>query len=582
VTFVTVGIEHIRFYSASGGQQVSKINVEGVKEHSDGLRGSLASDLQNAEPTFSEENKHLLKFHGVYQQHDRDSRRGETHENYHQFMIRSKVPGGQLTAAQYLAHDRIAADYANGTLRITTRECFQLHGVIKGDLWQTIHELNAALVTTFGACGDVVRNVMACPAPSADPQRIAVQEYALKLNQALFPRTTAYHQIWVDGEAATEDKEIPDPLYGKTYLPRKFKIAIAYAGDNCVDVFTNDVGLVALFDNENQLVGFNILAGGGMGMTHNNTETFPRLADIIGFVRPDQVIEIVEGIVKIHRDLGNRENRKQARLKYILHEIGLEQFRAELQNRVSFALQSPQPMPPFAVYDHLGWHEQGDGHWYVGIPVESGRILDNDHTQLRTGLRTIIEEYDLPIRLTAQQNILLTNIKPEDRPTVEAMLIGYRIKTLEQISEVRRYALACPALPTCSLAITEAERVLPQLLDEFEALLNDIGIPDDTIVLRMTGCPNGCARPYMAEIGLVGRALNKYTLFLGGNFIGTRLAESFLDLVHFNDIIPTLRPILIHYRDTRLPEESFGDFVVRVGFTHLRELITPMETTHVH
>lgn len=557
---------------------MSKIDIEAVKAQSDGLRGTLSSELHDSDPTFSEANKQLLKFHGIYQQHDRDTRRGEAHDTrYHQFMIRSKVPGGQLSVAQYLAHDRIASQYANGTLRITTRECFQLHGVIKDDLWQTIHDLNTALVTTFGACGDVVRNVMACPAPSADPQRIVVQEYALKLSQALFPRTSAYHQIWVDGEAATEDKEVPDPLYGKTYLPRKFKIAIAYAGDNCVDVFTNDVGLVALFDNEKQLTGFNILAGGGMGMTHNNSETFPRLADLISFVSPDQVIEVVEAIVKIHRDLGNRENRKQARLKYILHEIGVERFRTELQMRVSFALQPPRSMPPFTVEDHLGWYEQGDSNWYLGIPVQSGRILDDDNTQLRTGLRTLIETYDLPVRLTAQQNILLTNIKPTDRIEIERILAQHQIKLVEAISPMRRYALACPALPTCSLAITEAERVLPELLEAFEALLEEIGISDAALALRMTGCPNGCARPYMGEVGLVGRSLNKYALFLGGNFSGTRLAEPFLDLVHFDEIVPTLRPILVHYRDARLPEETFGDFVIRVGFNRLREISNATE-----
>lgn len=551
-----------------------KVNSEAIKIESDELRGTLAEELRNTEPTFSAESQYLLKFHGIYEQHDRDTRRGEEQgERYHSFMIRSKVPAGQLTPAQYIAHDDLAQQYANQTLRITTRECFQFHGVIKNELWQTIHELNEALVTTFGACGDVVRNVIACPAPTANPQRLAVQAKAFELTQALFPRTTAYHQIWVDGEAVTEDKNIVDPIYGKTYLPRKFKIAIAYAGDNCVDVFTNDVGLVALFDANDTLMGFNLLAGGGMGMTHGNEETFPRLADIVGFIEPDQVEEAVRAVVGIHRDYGNRENRKNARLKYVIEKMGLAAFRDLLQERVTFRVNDPEPMPPFQVEDHLGWHEQGDGNLYLGLPVESGRIVDRDNYRLRTGIRKLVEEYNLPVRLTAQQNILLANIDPAVRPEIDFLLIEHQIRQVEQLSGIRRFALACPALPTCSLAITEAERALPELLEQFEGLLDELGLTNDEIVLRMTGCPNGCARPHMAEIALVGRALNKYSLYLGGSFEGTRLAEAFKDIVPFNEVVPTLRPILQAYQKDRQPYEHFGDFVTRLGLDSLRQLV---------
>lgn len=548
-----------------------KESAESIKANSGGLRGTLPVELANAEDHFSGAAKALLKFHGIYEQHDRDKRRQKDYS----FMIRTKVPGGQLTAEQYLTHDRLASQYANDTLRITTRQCFQFHGVLKGDLRETLLTLNQAFVTTLGACGDIVRNVMACPAPTRDPQRQAVQDFALHLSDALFPRTSAYHQIWVDGEQMIEDKVVEEPLYGPTYLPRKFKIAVAYPGDNCVDIYTNDVGLVAIFDDDNALVGFNVLAGGGMGITHNTEETIARLADLVGFVTVEQAVDTVKAIVTIHRDFGDRENRKHARLKYILHDRGLAWFQTELQNRVSFPVQPARPMPEFQVDDHMGWHEQDEGVWYLGLPVENGRVLDRGDYRLRSGLRAIIERFNLPIRLTAQQSILLTGIADEHRAEVEAMLDEYGIRQIEQFSGVRRYGLACPALPTCGLAITEAERALPAVIDEFEAALQELGIPDEAINVRMTGCPNGCARPYVAEIGFVGRSLNKYTLFLGGSANGTRLAQPFLDLVHINDLIPTLRPLLAYYRDARQPGESFGDFVTRAGFDALRPLVTP-------
>lgn len=478
-----------------------------------------------------------------------------------------------MTAEQYLVHDRIASEYANSTLRITTRQDFQFHGVVKGDLQDTIRAMNGALVTTLGACGDIVRNVMACPAPTADPQRRAVQDFAVHLSDALFPRTTAYHQIWLNGEALVDEQEVYDPLYGKTYLPRKFKIAIAFPGDNCVDVFTNDVGLVALFEDDGTLAGFNLLAGGGMGMTHNNDATYARLADVVAFIRPEQVLATVTAIVGIHRDYGDRVDRKHARLKYILQECGLEWFRHELQTRLNFVLQNSRPMPTFEAPDHLGWNEQGDGRWYLGIHVENGRIVDRGTYRLRSGLRAIIGRFGLAVRLTPQQNILLTDIADQDRAAIDALLAEYQIRTVGQISAVRRNSLACPALPTCGLAISEAERALPGVIDWFEELLAELNIPDEAISVRMTGCPNGCARPYVAEIAFVGRSLNKYTIFLGGSFVGTRLAEPFLDLVHIDDLIPTLRPILTLYRDTRWVAELFGDFCHRIGIDKLRGLV---------
>jgi sulfite reductase (ferredoxin) len=548
---------------------MSKANVEQVKAESHGLRGALEAELQNSDAFLSEAGQVLIKFHGSYQQQDRDTRKGGTKD--YSFMIRSKLPGGQLTAAQYLVHDDIASAYGNETLRITTRQGIQFHGVIKSDLRNTIRQLNHALVTTFGACGDVVRNVMACPAPTADPQRRIVQDYATIMSNELLPRTKAYHQIWVDGQELIDDEEPEDNLYGKTYLPRKFKMAIAFPGDNCVDIYTNDVGLVALFDDAQQLIGFNILAGGGMGTTHNNEETFARLADVIGFVTPDQALEAVKAIVTIHRDFGDRTNRKHARLKYILHDRGVAWFREELQRRVPFAVQDARPMPEFAVLDHLGWQEQGDGKLYLGVPIENGRIADRGAYRLRTGLRAIIAQFDLPVRLTAQQNLLLADIRPEDRPAIEALLSEYGIILLEQISGVRRLGLACPALPTCGLAITEAERALPGVLDEIEDDLEALGLPDAPITIRMTGCPNGCARPFVSEVAFVGRSLNKYMIYLGGAANGTRLARPFIDLIPLGQLAPTLRPLFEYYRDARTDGETFGDFADRIGFDALRE-----------
>jgi len=544
---------------------MSNLNVEQIKLESHGLRGTLPEDLENSDAFLSEAGKILIKFHGSYEQVDRDTRKAG---KQYQFMVRSKLPGGKLTAAQYLAHDDIAGNYGNGSLRITTRQGIQFHGVIKGDLRNTIRSLNHTFVTTFGACGDVVRNVMACPAPTSDPQRLAVQAFASEISAAVLPKTKAYHQLWIDGEAIVDDVE--DELYGQTYLPRKFKIGIAYAGDNCVDIFTNDAGLIALFDDAKQLIGFNVVAGGGMGITHTNEETFARLADVVGFVTPEQALDTIKAIVTVHRDFGDRTNRKHARLKYVLQEWGLEKFREELQSRLPFPLQAAKPMPAFEAPDHLGWNEQGDGVWYIGLPVESGRIVDLGTKRLRSGLREVISRFNLSVRLTAQQNILLADVREQDREAVSNLLNEYGITRVEDISGVRRNSLACPALPTCSLALTEAERALPHVLEDIEGTLDEVGLGQEPIVLRMTGCPNGCARPYVAELALVGRSINKYVIYLGGNAVGTRLARPFMDLVPIDKLSLTLKPIFERFRDERTTGEAFGDYCDRVGFDSLK------------
>jgi sulfite reductase (ferredoxin) len=548
---------------------MSKLNVEQVKVESQGLRGPLADDLENADAFLSEAGKVLIKFHGSYEQTNRD-KRGAAAKEY-QFMVRSKLPGGRLTAAQYLAHDDIATQFGNSTLRITTRQGFQFHGVVKGHLRDTIRSLNHALVTTFGACGDVVRNVMCCPAPSDNPQRQVVQDIADRLSAETLPKTKAYHQIWVDGEAIVADEE--DPLYGATYLPRKFKAAIAFAGDNCMDIFTNDAGLIALFDEDGTLAGFNVVAGGGMGVTHNKEATFARLADVVGFVAAEHAVDVIKAIVTVHRDFGDRTDRKHARLKYVLQEWGVEKFREELQLRVPFPIEQPRPMPAFHVDDHLGWHKQGPDTWSLGLPVDSGRIADVGEQRVRTGIREVVSHFGTDVQLTAQQNILLSGIRTDDRAAVEARLDEHGIVPVGRISGIRRNSLACPALPTCGLAISEAERVLPRVLADIEQVLGDVGLPNEPIVFRMTGCPNGCARPYVAEVALVGRSLDKYLLYLGGDVVGTRLARPFLDLVPLGSVATTLKPLLARYRDDRRAGEGFGDYCDRVGFDVLKGLL---------
>jgi sulfite reductase (ferredoxin) len=548
---------------------MSNVNVEQVKLESDGLRGPLDRDLENSDAFLSDAGKVLIKFHGSYEQTNRDQRGAAVKE--YTFMIRSKLPGGKLTAEQYLAHDDIASQYGNQTLRITTRQGIQFHGVIKGDLRNTIRALNHKLVTTFGACGDVVRNVMCCPAPTNDPQRLIVQRMTDELSNATLPRTRAYHQIWIDGESIVQDEA--DKLYGQTYLPRKFKTAIAFAGDNCVDIFTNDAGLIALFDDNNTLIGYNVVAGGGMGVTHNNEETFARLADVVGFVEPQHGIDVIKAIVTVHRDFGDRTNRKHARLKYVLHEWGLPKFRAELQSRVPFMIHDPKPMPAFVVDDHMGWHESGDGTWYLGLPIDSGRIADVGPNRLRSGLRAAIERYGLSVRLTAQQNILLADIQPQDRVAIDALLSEHGVVFVGAITGLRRNSLACPALPTCGLAITEAERALPHLIEEIEGALEETGLIQEPIVMRMTGCPNGCARPYVAELAFVGRSLNKYVIYLGGDAAGTRLARPFLDVVPIDKLAPTLKPIFAKFKEERDGVEGFGDYCDRKGFDYLKTLV---------
>lgn len=557
---------------AGGGSK-----VERIKQASAHLRGHIVEELQQESTRFSDEQVQLLKFHGTYQQEDRDQRQARKaagEEKAYQFMVRSRIPGGVLTADQYLAEDELAGRYASGTLRVTTRQGIQLHGVLKGNLRATIRHINEALLSTLAACGDVNRNVMACPAPTASRAHARVHEIAHTIAMHLAPRSRAYHEIWIDGEQVATvqlPQDEVEPIYGPGYLPRKFKIGVAFPGDNCIDVYTQDIGLVADLEDEH-LAGFTVLVGGGMGMTHGKAETYPHLALPLCYTTADEVVEVVETIVTIQRDYGDRQNRRHARMKYVVAEQGIAWFRAELERRLGRSVQEPRALTWRDVEDHLGWHEQGDGRWFLGLYVENGRVKDTERQRLRTGLRAVITEFRPGIRLTAQQNILLTDIAADQRPQLDARLAMYGISTDPARLGLRRLALACPALPTCGLALAEAERVFPAVLAQVEEELRALGLEHEMVSIRMTGCPNGCARPYMGDIGIVGRSKDIYNLYIGGDQANTRLNTLYASLVHLNDLAATLRPLLEIWRTQRRAGETLGDFAMRVGIEGLRRL----------
>ena len=546
--------------------------VEKLKEGSGGLRGDLAAQLAADAPHFTGTGAQLLKFHGSYQQEDRDrrrERRGTGEEPAYQFMVRCKIPGGLLTAGQYLALDELAGCYGNGTLRVTTRQDNQFHGVVKGDLKATIRALNDVLVTTLGACGDVVRNVVTCPAPLPGGLRSEVLQLARRVSDHLLPRTRAYHEIWLNGEQVAEGAPQPEPIYGSRYLPRKFKVAIAFPDDNCCDVHSNDLGFLVVSDG-GRLAGFNVLVGGGLGRTHGKQDTYPRLADTLGFAATDEAIEVAEAVVKVQRDHGDRGDRRHARLKYLLDERGLDWFRDEVERQLGRPLAPPAPVQVQAIEDHLGWHDQADGRSFYGVFVENGRIQDIGERRLRSGLSRIVRTLGPGVRFTPQQNVLLTDIPNGRRALVERILADHGVLREETLSAVRRWSMACPALPTCGLALAEAERALPDVVTQLERELERLGLADAALTVRMTGCPNGCARPYTADLAFVGRSLDKYAVFVGGSMLGTRLGVVYADLVPRNQLVAAVRPLFERYRDERLGAERFGDFCHRVGVEALR------------
>ncbi|WP_026234792.1 NADPH-dependent assimilatory sulfite reductase hemoprotein subunit [Calidithermus timidus] len=543
--------------------------VEYVKIASNRLRGPVDAELHDGSDHFSEEGYQILKFHGIYQQDDRDVRKARRAQGLgpdYSFMIRVAIPGGVLTPEQYLTLDRLADELGNATLRLTTRQAIQYHGVRKGGLKPLVQVLNRNLLTTLSACGDVVRNIVACPAPFADRQRAELYRYAKELSERLKPKTRAYYEIWLDGERAASLEE-NEPLYGDTYLPRKFKIGFAFPGDNCVDVYTQDIGIVPVV-GEGGLEGFTLLVGGGLGQSHGAKETHPVLAKPLATVGPEQLFEVVEAIVKVQRDHGRRDDRKYSRMKYLVEAWGLERFKAEVERYVGYALPEARALAWLSGDDHLGWHEQGDGRLFFGLFVENGRVKEN----LRAAIREVVQRFAPEVRLTAQQNLLFVGLDPSNQAAVEAILRNHGVALPGTLPLVVQNAMACPALPTCGLAITESERVMPQVIRELDAVLKRLELHDGPIPhVRMTGCPNGCARPYSAEVGLVGRSLNSYTVYLGGSPLGTRLGQLYLDNVGREEIARRLEPVLEAYKRERLEGEAFGDYCHRVGVETLRE-----------
>ncbi|QLE54454.1 sulfite reductase, ferredoxin dependent [Nostoc sp. TCL26-01] len=567
--------------------------VEGIKENSNFLREPVATQILEDTTHFSEDAIQILKFHGSYQQDNRDNRVKGQEKDY-QFMLRTKNPGGLVPPQLYLALDKLADEYGNHTLRATTRQGFQLHGILKKNLKAAIASIIQNLGSTLGACGDINRNVMAPPVPlknRADYQY--AWEYAQNIADLLSPQTGAYYEIWLDGEKAISAEESPEvkaarerngngtivhdteePLYGTHYMPRKFKVSVTVPGDNSIDLYSQDLTLVVITDEQDNLQGFNIFAGGGLGRTHNKEETFARVADPIGYVAKDDVYDAVKAIVATQRDYGDRSDRRHARLKYLINDWGVDKFRAKVEEYFGKPLAPFQPLPEFKYEDFLGWHEQGDGNLFLGISIDNGRVKDEGTFQLKTALREIVEQFNLPIRLTPHQNLIFYEIAPAQKSAIQEILDRCGIVTDPgKIEPLERYAMACPALPTCGLAITESERAIPGILARIRTLLDKVGLQNEHFVVRMTGCPNGCARPYMAELGFVGSAPESYQVWLGGSPDQTRLAQPYVEKLPDKDIESFLEPIFVFFKQSRKPQESFGDFCDRLGFDAIREFV---------
>jgi len=538
---------------------------EFLKEAIPTLAGTIAATMadRNAD-RFSDDDGQFLKFHGVYQQDDRDLRK--TNKTFI-MMIRGRIPGGVMTPAQWCAFDDLASRFGNNTLRLTTRQSIQFHGVAKSGLGPLVKGINDSLLSTLAACGDVNRNVMAPPTPAYTKARQQVFEDCVRVADALRPQTKAYHSIWLDGVQldleSCENQHFVDPLYGKTYLPRKFKTAFVIPPLNDMDVFTNCLGFIAIVEDD-ALVGYNLTVGGGMGRSHGNQATYPRLADVVGFFTADKVVDVAKAVLTIHRDFGDRTDRKHARLKYVVAERGVDWVRSEMERRAGVSLSEPRAFQFTTTGDLLGWHRQMDGRWFLGLFVQTGRVQDRDGHRMKSTLRCVAGRFGkIEFRLTANQNVILANISEEDKPGINSLLLEHGVRTENQASALHAASLACPALPTCGLALAEAERMFPGLITRIEKLCDETGLADEEIVIRATGCPNGCARPYMAEIAFVGKAPGRYQVWLGGNAAGTRLNRVWKDLVKETDIETELRPVLQRFAAERNAGERFGDWVER-------------------
>ncbi|NOY28649.1 MAG: NADPH-dependent assimilatory sulfite reductase hemoprotein subunit [Planctomycetes bacterium] len=553
--------------------------VEVFKQESAYLLDPIPEELADENDFFGKASIQILKNHGTYQQDNRDDRKakGKTYS----FMVRTAIPGGKLGSEQLLAELDLCDEVGNTTLRITTRQGLQLHGILKSNLKQAIRRINETQLTTLAACGDVERNVMCSPCPyKNDPVYDQMQTLADEIALHLQPKTRAYHQLWLTdnetgekqlaggGQKPAEGDQEVEPIYGPTYLPRKFKTGIGLPGDNSADIYSQDLGLLALCE-DSSIVGYNLLVGGGFGTTPSAKKTFPAIAAPMCYVSPDQVLDVTTAIIKVQRDFGNRADRKTARLKYLIHNWGLDRFKQKVEEYYGKPLQSPKPMQVENYIDGMGWNEQGDGRWFYGLNVENGRIKDEGTYRLKSALREICSTLRPPLRLTAHQSILFCDLKESDRPQLESILRDHGVPLSEDFSNARRWAMACPALPTCGLAITESERLLPRLIDQLEKELDQLGLADEVFTTRMTGCPNGCARPYNSDIGLVGKSAGKFTIFLGGRVQGDRLNFIYKDKVPEAEVIPSIVPVFRYFKEARQAGEAFGDFCSRLGQENL-------------
>ncbi len=554
--------------NASATPQFSR--NESLKMANSGLAGTITSTLTDANTDhFTDDDKEFLKFHGCYQQDDRDLRKAG---KLYIMMVRGRIPGGVMTPAQWITFDNLSANYGNNTLRITTRQSIQFHGILKSNLRALIKGINESLLSTLAACGDVNRNVMAAPTPVQTSVRAEMMKDVYRVVEALAPKTQAYHSIWIDGvEIPTDNpinKDFADPLYGKQYLPRKFKCAFVMPPVNDMDVFTNDIGLIAIVQH-GTLAGYNLAVGGGMGRSHGNDATYPRLADVLGFFPKEHAVEIAKAVLTIHRDFGDRVDRKHARLKYVVQERGADWTRAEVEKRAGIKLENARPFKFETTGDVYGWHKAIDGTSFLTLFVETGRVKDTQ----KVALRHLAEKFPgIEFRLTANQNVIIANVSDADKAGIHALLAEHGVKTENQATVLHSAAMACPALPTCGLALAESERMLPNLVDRIEKLCAEIGLAGEEIIIRSTGCPNGCARPYMAEIAFVGKSPGRYQLWLGGNTAGTRLNRVWKDVVKDPEIEAELRPLLTRYALERNPAERFGDWAARVLWKEPQQL----------
>ena len=539
---------------------------EGMKITSRHLRGNIAADLADTSTgNISEESNQLSKFHGLYMQDDRDLRnplKKEGKEKAFAFMLRVRLPGGKATAKQWIVLDKLADEIASPSLRLTTRQTFQFHGVLKGNVKKLVKGMHQALLDSIAACGDVNRNVMAPPNPERDPVQQEVYGHAVAWSEFALPKTRAYHEIYLDEELVAGGEPENEPMYGDTYLPRKFKTGFAIPPSNDVDVFSQDLGFIAIAQN-GKLLGYNVTVGGGLGMSHGNAETFPRLADVLGFIPADKVNAIGEAVLTTQRDYGDRTNRKHARLKYTIQDRGIEWFRGEVEKRSGITFEPARTYEFTTIEDPHGWHECADGNWFYGLHILSGRIKDVAGWPMKSALREIAEIHEGDFRLTPSQNLTISGVSAAKKTEIDAILEKHGLSNENNRSSLRLNALSCVALPTCGLALAESERDLPSILGKFEAVLDEAGLRDDAISLRITGCPNGCARPYLAEIGFVGKAPGKYALYLGAKYNGTRLNRLYSPSITIDGAVTELTPIIKRFAKERANGEGFGDFCDR-------------------